>query len=518
MLQALLVVPAFGLVYLVAGPRSWWRRVTQLLASGVVLLVSALWWVVVVMAIPAADRPYIGGSTDNSLWNLIFGYNGFGRLTGNETGSVGGGGGGTSTGQWGPTGITRLFNTDFGGDISWLLPAALILLLAGLAFTWRAPRLDRTRAAAILWGGWLIVTGLTFSLSKGIIHPYYTVALAPAIGAIVGIGVAVLWRRRAAGLARAVAAVTLAVTVVWSYDLLDRSASWYPWLRYGELAAGLALAVLLFVGPGLVRRIYLMGGRRVANAVHARGGVWLASAVLVVALAGPAAYTLDTVTTPHSGAIPSAGPTVAGSFGFGGGGRGGFPGGLRGKVPTGAGGRAAFGGSRGGGRPATGGGAGSTSRSGAGGFGPGTGTGSRGFTGRGATGGFAGGGGMSGLLQSGTAGKAVKADLLADAGSYTWVAATVGADNAATYQLGVSKPVMAIGGFNGTDPTPTLAAFERDVSEHKIHYFIASGGAGGGQGGGSSDASAITTWVEAHFTAKTVDGVTLYDLSAGAKS
>jgi 4-amino-4-deoxy-L-arabinose transferase-like glycosyltransferase len=526
MLQALLVVPAFGLVYLVSGPRSWGRRIVQLLASGVVLVVSALWWVVVVMAIPAADRPYIGGSTDNSLWNLIFGYNGFGRLTGNETGSVGGGGGGTGTGLWGPTGLTRLFNSDFGGDISWLLPAALVLLLAGLAVTWRAPRQDRTRAAALLWGGWLVVTGLVFSLSKGIIHPYYTVALAPAIGAIVGIGVAVLWTRRAAGTARAVAAIALAATVVWSYVLLDRSASWYPWLRYGELVAGLALALLVVVGPGLVRRLYLMGGRGAANALHARGGVWLASAVVVVALAGPAAYTVDTVTTPHSGAIPTAGPSVAGSFGPGGGGFGGGSlrgGGGKGNFPATAGGRAAFGGSPGAAPGGFGGGSRSATRSGKGGFGPGTGTGGfagRGFAGRGFAGrGFAGGGGIGGLLQSGTAGKAVKADLVADASQYTWVAAIVGADNAATYQLGVSKPVMAIGGFNGTDPTPTLAAFERDVSEHKIHYFISSGGGGaGGQGGGSSDASSITAWVEAHYTAKTVDGVTLYDLSGAAKS
>src|SRR6185369_13928015 len=139
-----------------------------------------------------------------SLWNLIFGYNGFGRLTGNESGSVGGG---TQAGsRWGLTGFTRLFNAEFGGQISWLLPAALILLVAGLGVTARRARTDRTRAALLLWGGWLVVTGLTFSLGQGIIHPYYTVALGPAIGALVGIGAVVFWNRRSSMLARVVLA------------------------------------------------------------------------------------------------------------------------------------------------------------------------------------------------------------------------------------------------------------------------------------------------------------------------
>ncbi len=183
MLQAFVVVPVFALAYLIAGPPKLGRRLVQLAGAGVALVVSSLWWVVAVMAIPAADRPFIGGSQNNSLWNLIFGYNGFGRLTGNESGSVGGGGGTAS--RWGATGLFRMFNSEFGSQISWLLPAAVILLLAGLALTWKAARTDRTRASLVIWGGWLVLTGLVFSLGQGIIHPYYTVALAPAIGAVV---------------------------------------------------------------------------------------------------------------------------------------------------------------------------------------------------------------------------------------------------------------------------------------------------------------------------------------------
>ena len=126
---------------------------------------------------------------------------------------------------------------------------------------------------------------------------------------------------------------------------------------------------------------------------------------------------------------------------------------------------------------------------------------------------------MGGLLNASTPGKQLVALLEADASRYTWVAATTGANSAAGYQLATDQPVMAIGGFNGTDPAPTLAQFQKYVAEGKIHYYIGGGGAGFGPGGSSttSYASAIATWVKAHYTAETVDGVTVYDLTATAK-
>ncbi|MGH3230472.1 MAG: glycosyltransferase family 39 protein, partial [Streptosporangiaceae bacterium] len=188
MLQAFLVVPGFAIAYLWAGaPRAWLRRLWQTAAMGVGIIVGAGWWVLIAELVPAADRPYFGGSTDNNILQLAIGYNGLGRLDGSETGSIGGGGQGGS-GFGGATGLLRLFHSEFGGQISWLLPAALICL-AGLAWvSRRAVRTDRIRAAALLWGGWVIVTGLVFSYMSGIIHPYYMVALAPGIAALVGIG------------------------------------------------------------------------------------------------------------------------------------------------------------------------------------------------------------------------------------------------------------------------------------------------------------------------------------------
>ena len=216
MLQAFLVLPAFALAYLVAGPPRLGRRIWQLLAGAAVLVAAAGWWIAAVMLTPAADRPYVGGSTNDSILQLALGYNGLGRLDGNETGSVGFGAG-RSPAFSGATGLGRLFGTDMGGQISWLLPAALLALAALAWASRRAPRTDRTRAAVLLWGGWLLITGLVFSFMAGIIHPYYTVALAPPIGALVGIGATRLWRARARWAARGALAAGVTVTALWSY-------------------------------------------------------------------------------------------------------------------------------------------------------------------------------------------------------------------------------------------------------------------------------------------------------------
>jgi 4-amino-4-deoxy-L-arabinose transferase-like glycosyltransferase len=507
MLQAFLVVPAIALVYLIVAPTPLRRRITQLAIGAAALVVSSGWWVAIVQLTPAADRPYIGGSQDNSILNLIFGYNGLGRISGNESGSVGGAGAAGS--RWGPTGLLRFFGSEFGTQISWLIPAALILAIASLWLWRRRPRTDGARGALMLWGGWLIVTVLVISLAQGIIHPYYSVAAAPAIGAMVGIGGSALWEKRSSIFARAVLATALAGTVVWSYVLLDRAPQWMPWLRFVVLGVGLATALFLVLQPRL----------------RGKAALALGAVAVSVALAGPAAYAVDTVATPHSGAIPSAGPSSGNGLGGGPGGTfGGFPGagatrrpGATGSVHPGAAaarglppGFGAGGGTGPGALPT--GGAGARGSLPTGGFGgpPGAQTGAA--PGAGAR--FGGGaGGAGGFLSISTPGAKLVKALEADAGDYTWVAATVNSNSAAGYQLATDDPVMAIGGFNGTDPTPSLAAFEADVHAGKIHYYLASGSGGGGQGG-SADSEAIATWVEAHSTAKTVDGVTVYDLTA----
>ena len=498
MLQAFLIIPVLAVVYLLAAPTGWWRRVWQVAVMGVATLVAAGWWVAAVALTPAADRPYIGGSQNNSILNLIFGYNGFGRLTGSESGSVVGGGGAGAAGQWGPTGLTRLFNSQFGDMASWLIPGALLMGAALLAFTIRARRTDRERAALLLWGGSLVAIGLTISLGQGIIHPYYTVALGPPLAGLVGISTVALWQRRSRWTGRAALAAGLLATSVWGFVLLDRTPDWFPFLRVVVLVVGILGTVAVLLLP------WLRTTPKLAVALVAGLG-------LSAGLVAPLFSTVATAATPHTGAIPSVTPTPAGGFGGPGGGR--FAVGGRG---PGGGGFPGFGGTGGGTLPRGGFGGGGT----AGGTFPGG-----GFPGAGSPGGAFGGGAArpggfgGGFLNASSSNPALTKLLKADAADYTWVAATVNANSASGYQLASDEPVMAIGGFNGTDPAPTLAQFEQYVSAGKIHYFISGGGAGGfGRGGTSDDSSKITTWVESHFTAKTVNGTTVYDLTKPTSS
>jgi 4-amino-4-deoxy-L-arabinose transferase-like glycosyltransferase len=468
MLQGFLVIPAFGLVYLVAAPATIGKRVRDVLIGALAIVVSAGWWVAVVELVPASDRPFVGGSTTNSILDLTFGYNGLNRLTGSTGGGGvgGGGGGGGGTAFGGAAGITRLFGDSMGTQISWLLPAALVSIVAGLWLTRRLPRTDGTRAAIVLWGGWLVVTGIVFSFMTGVVHPYYTVALAPAIAALVAIGGRALWLARDTLIARLALVATVAGTAVWAYVLLDRTPSWHPALRIAVLAAAGVAAALILLQPIIAQRRPLIAALVVAAAI--------------AMLAAPTAFALQTASTAHSGSIPIAGPSST-STGFGGGGGTRPPGGFGGSPPTGT--------------PPSG-----TQRSG-------TPPARTGPLGRG------GGGGA----QGGTTTTSAALVALLKADTHTWAAATVGSQSAAPLELATGKSVIAIGGFTGSDPAPTLARFEALVAKGSIHYFIAGGGNGGGPGGGGGTASAITSWVSAHYTAQTVGGQTIYDLTKAAR-
>ena len=457
-LQVLLVVPFFGIAYLVAADTTLRRRIIGAAAGVGAMLLSAGWWVAIVELMPASMRPYIGGSQTNSFLELTFGYNGLGRINGEETGSVGGGNG------WGTTGLGRMFDSSIGGQISWLIPSALILLAVGLWLRGRAPRTDVRRAGYVVWGGWLVVTMLTFSLMAGIFHEYYTVALAPAVAALVGMGSAEAWERRGSWLGAATLAAATAAAAIWGFVLLSRTTAYGDWLRVSVLALGVT-AALAFLA---------------LDRLHRRAVPAVIATALVAALAGPTAYSLTTVGTGYTGSIVTAGPSTGGLGG---------PGGARPALP---------GGTAPGGTGMPGGQAGGTAPQG--------------------------GGGMGGLLDASTPSTEVVAALSEGASSYRWVAAAIGSQNAAGLQLGSGLPVMAIGGFNGSDPSPTLAQFQDYVDQGLIHWFAASGAGGNGGGmrggglGGTGTAAEISTWVQANFAAVTIDGTTFYDLTAPAGS
>jgi 4-amino-4-deoxy-L-arabinose transferase-like glycosyltransferase len=459
--QALIVVPALALTYLIAAPTSLRRRVTDLLVAGVAMVAGAGWYIAIVDLWPTSDRPYIGGSTNNSLLELALGYNGLGRLIGNAAGGAGRGNArGGNTGFGGATGITRMFSGDFATEVSWLLPTALIALVAGLWLTRRAPRTDLSRAALILFGGSLLVTGATFSFMQGTIHPYYSIALAPAIAALTAVTGRLLWQARTTWTGRICAALLVAVTAGWDAHLLALTPTFLPALRPLLIAAAALAAVAILAGPKLRK-----------SAVIA---VTVTVLVCLAGLGGSMAYAVDTASQAHSGSMPSSGP-VAGQ---------------------------------------TGGGAGMRHDSRPGGTPPSDQTPGGTTTGQ-APGGTTTTGQGSGGARGGQQANAAVTTLL-EATSTRWAAATVGSQSAAPLELASGKAVIAIGGFGGRDGAPTLAQFQSYVAAGQIHYFI-GGGSSRGAGGTSTTGTQISTWVAAHFTAKTVGGSTVYDLTVSSR-
>ncbi|GAB7066749.1 ArnT family glycosyltransferase [Mycolicibacterium hodleri] len=283
MLQGFLVLPGFGLAYLVAAPTTWRSRLLHVAAGAAALVLAAGWWVLAVQLTPVGSRPYVGGSTDDSVLNLAFGYNGMSRLVGRGSDWDGPTLGPRST----ATGLHRLFVTEMANEISWLLPAALFAVAYGAYLAARG-RLDRTEWAALLsWGGWLLVTSLVFSLMNGTIHPYYTAAMAPAVGATVGLGCMWAWRFRAAWDGRLAMVALTGLGAWWSWILLHQNHFGPRWLPGVVLATWLVASVSILVG-----RLKPMTAGLVAGAA--------------AAVAGTVAFTFATVATPHHGAVPTA--------------------------------------------------------------------------------------------------------------------------------------------------------------------------------------------------------------------
>ena len=214
MIEAWLVLPAFALAYAVTAAGSWPRRVSRLAVAGLVTVAVSLSWMVVVSLWPARSRPYVDGSTSNSIFHQVFVYNGFGRLDQLSPNQLLTKAIGLSFASPAP-GWDRLLTGALGRDTGWLIPAALIALVGCLV----AGRGEdgRRRASSVLWGTWLIVLLVVFSASSTI-NPYYTAALTPPIAALLGTGAALAWERRAdahARLAVVVAVLASAAYAVW---------------------------------------------------------------------------------------------------------------------------------------------------------------------------------------------------------------------------------------------------------------------------------------------------------------
>ena len=428
------------IVYLAFAKPPIVTRFLHLMFAGVITTVSTLWWSVLVWLTPSGNRPWVGSTNDNSIWSLIFGYNGFGRLLGNR----GGGGGGTppsggmaivspggmggapsgghgpgGTGFGGQTGIFRIFNNDFGPNIAWLL---VLALASGGLLLWilrKTPRTNRGRAAVIFWILWLIIHIVIFSMTSGVIHPYYVVVIAPAVAALVGIGVPFLWgayvrRKSYAWILPMLVGVTAVIAIIiLSYA---GTMTWLMWM----------VGVLGVIGMiGLLVNLY----------VPKR---WLQNLAIITSVAAcmtaPVAYTLSTVNVTHTGSIPTAGPS-------------------------------------------------STAMQGS-------------------------------NNEKSQADSTLVQYLLQNQNDTTWLVAVDSANESAAIQLTSGRPVMAIGGFNGSDTPLTLEQFKQLVAYGKLKYYAASSrGRGGGPNGGNSE---ITNWIKKNGQVVNYGGsdVTLYELSA----
>lgn len=469
-LQAYLVLPGFALVYVVAANTTLQRRLVGLVVAAVTVLVTSGWWVAIVALIPAASRPFIGGSTTGSVLDLIFGYDGLGRIFGDSAG-----GAGNNTGFGGTPGLLRLFNDAWFGEIAWFIPAALASLGLGLWLRRRAGRTDRTRAGYLLWGTWLVTTGLVFSYMSGTVHSYYAVALAPAIAALVGAGVVELWRLRARHwLGVAVLAAGFVGTALFGWQLLSRTPDFAPGV--GPVAVALAAVAGVVLVVASVRRLRGWSGQLAGTA---------AALGLCAVLLAPTAYAITTVGTAYSSGDPHPGPGTT-STGFGGGGAG--PGGsgadgsgTDGTPPTSA-----------GTRP----------------------TGSPLNAPTGTASARSGGSGMGNV----SADASLASYLVANRGSATWIVAATSAQDAGPLELATGLPVMAMGGFTGSDPALTLDQLKAYVASGQLRFVLAGGGNGGGGGGSDASASDRTAWVTGACTLVDYGGSgtsTLYDC-AGA--
>lgn len=474
MLEAFLVVPAFGLMYLLGARVGWRRRIAYLIIAGVVLLAISFSWVTAVDLTPASQRPFVDSTTTNSELDLAIGYNGLQRLTGRAApgggnravgrrgGATAGPPGGFTAGETGAIGPLRLLNTQLGGQIGWLLPLAVIGFFATAVQSRRRWPLDDRQLSLVLWGMWLLTMGVFFSVA-GFFHTYYLVMMGPAIAALAGIGLMSLWTayRSSRWGWWLLPASLLAVAAVQAHLLTDYS-SWARWLT--PLIVGLCtLAALALV----VAHVRPQLGMRWALPAALLGVVGLLSA--------PAVWAETSVANSSSGLIPSAGPSASGG-GPGGGvfrrGRGAFP--FR----------------RGDFRPRNG-------------FRPPVVFPAGGFRGRPGFGGDT--TANSGLLRY----------LEKHQGTAKFLVATSNASTAESYILSTGKPVMAMGGFLGSDPILNASKVANLVKNGTVRYFLLPsavdfGGAGaglptrlgaGGFGGGRFGANrGVTTWVQQHCT------------------
>ncbi|WP_190180089.1 ArnT family glycosyltransferase [Streptomyces naganishii] len=512
MLEAWAVLPALALVYLVSAPLTARRRLAHLALAALVTTAVSASWILAVTLTPARERPYVDGTTNNSAFSMVVGYNFLNRFsslgvsaasTGSVSATQGGGGkngggsrasreslterpagaqarrAGAAAGAGGVTaggaggrggdgqeGWGKMFGTSLAPQTGWLYPFAAVAVVCGLLWRRGRPRTDRLRSGLLLWGTWLVTYFLVFSAGSVGPHIYYMGVIAVPLAALTGGGTVLMWRACRAGGPRAWALpVAVAATAAWSAYLVSLFPEFLPWLAPAVGLLGLGAAVLLLLArPG---------------SAASRGRLALAApaAALAAVLIAPSAWAAQVFNPAYGNSgMGSVGPTgMSRSHGR--------------VVPAAArtgwpawGRTAGRGGSRGLGRPGAPAGSGGPGR----------------------TGGFRmGGSGTGGGLTAGQ--RELLAYTTAHQGSARYVFATPGWSSASPYILAAGAHVLPLGGFTGKVPFPTPAGFRHLVDSGELRYVLLGGGRGtggpsagfGGSGGsgGTTSAARITDWV-----------------------
>jgi 4-amino-4-deoxy-L-arabinose transferase-like glycosyltransferase len=513
MLVALVVVPGIAAAWLWVAPaaRGRWHALRQLLAGGGAMLLVGGAWPLLVELTPAADRPWVSGTSDNRILSLIFEYNGVGRVDG-QAGGPAGAGGNVFGGTPGPL---RLLNSALGGQAGWLLGFALVSGMAIVA-TSRLRRADARSGWLLAVGGAFATTAVLFSFASGILHPYYVSLLAPFAAALTGAGAAVLMGGGRAARVAAPLAVVAGVVV----ELVVRAD--YPgqltWLTPVLIAVG-ALAVLALVA---------FSSRAVRMAAI--------GATVAVLLAAPAVWAFDTLGHATSGTFPAGGPASAESGGLGGPGGGFGGGGFGGRGGIGGPGGAGAAGARGGfGGPGSAsgqvGGPPSGAEGGPGGagtvpqlFGSGSGSGgaasSGALPGVGGARGFGGGaGGAIGAPIGGTVSSAILSYVKQHGGGTIAVASQ---SNAASSIVDGNTNVAGIGGFSGRESDVSVSWLAQEVRSGKIRWVLyeqsSSGPGGGSRGDTRTGAKTAMAAVARECEAVTLSSSSSSTSSAGGAS
>src|SRR5712692_8782544 len=448
MLEAYLVVPAYGLLYLLAVPRRIWVRIGHLALAALLMLTISLSWAVAVDLTPASSRPYVGSSQDNSEISLALGYNGIQRLLGQfgfgggNAGSTSGNttrsfppsgvGGGTFTGNFpqpgtggsgqppqglgsggngggmfntGNPGLLRLFNEPLGGQIVWLLPMAL---LGMLALTWQSrPRFreNRQQHSLILWGVWLLTMAVFYSAAS-FFHQYYLSTLAPAICALFGIGIVVMWQDyRRSGWRGWLLPLAFILTALEQIHIITSNPSWGTWLL-PLIAIPCALAAVILFAARLMPQIRL--GRRILVPALCAG--------LLALMLTSAVWSAIPVLANQASNLPVTGPSGQTGVGLGG-------------------------------------------------------------------------------SNTNNADTALIKYLEAHKGSAKYLVAVLSSNEADSIILETNQPVMALGGFSGSDPILTTSQLAALVKNGTVRYFLLN------SSGGGSGQSALITWITQHSKA-----------------